>query len=338
MGNVYSQIANREGVVIPSGSIGDNEVVRGDGGANGIQGSSFTLTDAGALSGPGDLTITRAEIAGDVIVEVENTDNTSTSSHSVLLSTVGGTSGGDPKASFVVTGGETWSIGAKNDVSDYFYISRNANLATANAFFITSSAVPEIWNNGNIVCSGSINGSPRFIGLRNTSNTPGSNAQLELQVGGASGGDPKITFIVQGVGVKWHAGLDNDDSDIFKIGRGASIGTNTEFSITEGSVAKLHNGVVHNHRTVSVSDNIEITDYFVGVDDNSSPRTLTLPSTAVQGQTFTVKDEAGTAASANPITIDTAGAETIDGAATATINSDYGALRFYFDGSNYFIY
>lgn len=97
-------------------------------------------------------------------------------------------------------------------------------------------------------------------------------------------------------------------------------------------------GVTYAHRSVAVSDNIELTDYFLGCTDNSSARTFTLPSGAPRGQSFTVKDEAGTAASANSITIDTAGAETIDGAATATINSDYGALRFYSDGTNYFIY
>lgn len=108
--------------------------------------------------------------------------------------------------------------------------------------------------------------------------------------------------------------------------------------LTVNDLTTLSAGVVYAHRSVAVSDNIELTDYFVGVTDNTAGRTLTLPSGAATGQSFTVKDEAGTAGTANAITVDTAGAELIDGAATASINSDYGALRFYFDGTNYFIY
>ncbi len=50
---------------------------------------------------------------------------------------------------------------------------------------------------------------------------------------------------------------------------------------------------------------------------------------------ITIKD-AGGGAEAYPITIDTEGAETIDGAASVTIDSNYGSETLYTDGSNWF--
>lgn len=185
------------------------------------------------------------------------------------------------------------------------------------------------------------NGGAVELEVGNDSNTAGSHAQIDLNVAGASGGDPKVLYTISGVAVRWHHGSDNDDSDTFKIGQGASVGSSTEFSITTTSVSKLHNGVAYKLTTTAVSYNVLVTDYFIGVTSNAAARTITLPSTAIAGQTFTVKDQAGTAGGSGggfAITVDAAGGKTIDGAASATINSDYGSLRFYYDGTNYFIY
>lgn len=74
----------------------------------------------------------------------------------------------------------------------------------------------------------------------------------------------------------------------------------------------------------------------VGVTDTSAPRTITLDTDDVKdGHIIIVKDESGGAA-ANNITIDTEGAETIDGAASITITANYGVARIYSDGTNWF--
>lgn len=64
--------------------------------------------------------------------------------------------------------------------------------------------------------------------------------------------------------------------------------------------------------------------------------TVTLPSGVNTGQTFIIKDASGSA-NTNNITIDTAGAETIDGASTYTMNVNYQSVTVVFDGTNYFI-
>jgi hypothetical protein len=63
---------------------------------------------------------------------------------------------------------------------------------------------------------------------------------------------------------------------------------------------------------------------------------VTLPA-GVLGQVFTIKDGLGLAAPATPITITPTGADTIDGAATATINAPFGSLTLVFDGAQWIL-
>lgn len=88
--------------------------------------------------------------------------------------------------------------------------------------------------------------------------------------------------------------------------------------------------IVPTFRQKRVDDDytIDKEDYYVGVTDTSAPRTITLPALASVPLwvEYIVKDESG-GAGANNITIDGDGAETIDGAATKVINSNYGVFR-----------
>ena len=63
---------------------------------------------------------------------------------------------------------------------------------------------------------------------------------------------------------------------------------------------------------------------------------VNLPA-GVLGKTFTIKDGLGLAAPATPITITPLGADTIDGAATATINAPFGALTLVYDGAQWIL-
>jgi hypothetical protein len=63
---------------------------------------------------------------------------------------------------------------------------------------------------------------------------------------------------------------------------------------------------------------------------------VNLPA-GVLGQVFTIKDGLGLAAPATPITITPTGADTIDGAATATINAPFGSLTLVFDGAQWIL-
>lgn len=71
----------------------------------------------------------------------------------------------------------------------------------------------------------------------------------------------------------------------------------------------------------------------IGVTNTAAPRTITLPlAIAVPaGRPVTVKDESGGAAT-NNITVSRAGSDTIDGATTKVISTNYGVTTVYSDG------
>ncbi len=76
--------------------------------------------------------------------------------------------------------------------------------------------------------------------INNTNNASNlAFAQLTLESGGASGGDPRVRFAVNGVGAAdWTVGVDNSDSDKFKISSSNKLETSTRVTIdpTSGNV------------------------------------------------------------------------------------------------------
>lgn len=90
-------------------------------------------------------------------------------------------------------------------------------------------------------------------------------------------------------------------------------------------------GVKRVATAVDVSTDDEV---IIGVTDTSAARTITILSAdIVANRLFIIKDESG-AAGTNNITVATEGAETIDGAASYTISTNYGVVRMYSDGTN----
>lgn len=76
-------------------------------------------------------------------------------------------------------------------------------------------------------------------------------------------------------------------------------------------------------------------DRVIGVN-RAGVVTITLPTAELKaGRFFLIKDESG-AAGSNTITVATEGSETIDGSATDTIVTNFGAKSYYSDGTNWF--
>lgn len=79
-------------------------------------------------------------------------------------------------------------------------------------------------------------------------------------------------------------------------------------------------------------------DYLIAYTALTAGKTVIIDSAIVkEGKLYIIKDEAGTAG-INNITIDPDGTQTINGAATATINTNYGIVRVYSDGTNWFTF
>ncbi len=66
---------------------------------------------------------------------------------------------------------------------------------------------------------------PVILTVKHTDNTvSSSDANVLIQVGGASGGDPSVTYNIGGSDI-WSTGTDNSDSDAYVISLGSTLGT-----------------------------------------------------------------------------------------------------------------
>jgi len=106
--------------------------------------------------------------------------------------------------------------------------------------------------------------------------------------------------------------------------------------LTQGN-SYLSGGLVHKRTAIVTSHTASITEYILGV--TGVPTSILFDATAFSdGQVVVVKDESGAAASATAITLEPSGSQTIDGAVSQTIESPYGAVLLYSNGSNWFVY
>jgi hypothetical protein len=87
---------------------------------------------------------------------------------------------------------------------------------------------------------------------------------------------------------------------------------------------------------VTASYTVLTTDRTICYTALAAARTVTLPAaSSMTGKRITVKDEAGAAAT-NNITVSVASAGTIDGASSKVINTNFGLLNVYSNGTQWF--
>jgi hypothetical protein len=78
-------------------------------------------------------------------------------------------------------------------------------------------------------------------------------------------------------------------------------------------------------------------NYLIGFTSLSTGRTVTLPAASTMtNKTIIIKDESGSAGIYN-ITVAGAGSETIDGVSAKMINTNFGSISIYSNGSNWFV-
>ena len=117
--------------------------------------------------------------------------------------------------------------------------------------------------------------------------------------------------------------------------------SNPTHTLTLIGNSHLSGGVCHNRLHTAENYTITVADYYIGVDTNSSPVTLSLPAanSTTSGQTFVIKDEGG-AAQSNNITVHISiEGNTIDGGDSLILESPYAAVSIYSNGlTGYFVY
>lgn len=121
----------------------------------------------------------------------------------------------------------------------------------------------------------------------------------------------------------------------YSVGTTSAATTTTQTALKLGPLVNV-GALAANYVATAISYQILRSDYTIGVTNTAAARTITTPATgATTGQIWIIKDESGGAA-AFPIIV-AAGTGTIDGAASVTIPTNYGAMTVYFNGTNYFV-
>lgn len=102
----------------------------------------------------------------------------------------------------------------------------------------------------------------------------GAHAEVELNVGGTSGGDPYIRMNISG-GQGWSAGVDNSDGDKYKVSASTAVGTNDYLTIDPASaftMASVGNAQAHTWYgaswTHSAADSAILDLYSSGTNDD----------------------------------------------------------------------
>ena len=134
--------------------------------------------------------------------------------------------------------------------------------------------------------------------------------------------------------------LESGSATIMSLRDNGNVGIGTRspsHTLTTAGSTYLSGGLVHKHTTISTVYTASVTDYILGV--SAVPTEIEVDATLfAEGQVLVIKDESGATSVTDTILLSGAAAQTIDGATTVTIESPYGSVLLYSNGSNWFIY
>lgn len=231
-------------------------------------------------------------------VQIENTETANAASGARLLIKSGGVSAGDPQIRFRVGTVTDWVAGIDNSDSDNFKISASATLGSSDMISISTAggigllgAAPAT---NQVVMSVAAVGSSVLINMTNSDNTnAASHAAVRIAVGGSSGGDPYIRFNISGGSpADWSLGIDNSDSDKFKIVNASTIATSSLLTLdSSGNLTMTGNvgaGVSSTSARLHASDATDLIQILESSWANSSGSSLYLRHTRGTGGAHTV--------------------------------------------------
>jgi len=103
-------------------------------------------------------------------------------------------------------------------------------------------------------------------------------------------------------------------------------------------ISQLSGGIIHQRVYKTGDYTVTTADYYIGVNTGGGAVTLTLPAaaSALDGQTWVVKDEGGSANSNNIIVTGSADTNTIEGTNQIVLESPYASVHVYCNGATKF--
>jgi hypothetical protein len=145
-----------------------------------------------------------------------------------------------------------------------------------------------------------------------------------LEIGAGSSGDPRITFDINGTD-EWTIGVDDDDSDIFKIDTGGAVGGATKFKIDSGGDTTIAGGLTTGSTSALNSSGEVAVAAQPNITSLGTLTALTVDQINLNAGTLTITDSSDTGDKVTIVTT-THGATTV-----TTIDDDAAAAHFSFD-------
>ena len=188
-----------------------------------------------------------------------------------------------------------WRIG-NDETDDSFTISSGSALGTNNRLNVAADGITTIDGTASTVSDTALqvltnNDSNKEIRILNSSDTSSADASFVATVGGTSGGDPQIKWLVTG-GSDYTAGIDNSDADKWKLtlqnGLGASpaivctTAGEVTFPVTPAFLAFLPSGdnnVTGDGTQYTIGTNVAFTEVYDQNADFNTNGTFTAPVT-----------------------------------------------------------
>jgi hypothetical protein len=298
--------------------------------ATGMTGSIQYQVGGGTFSGSANLVFLTSSNALSVTGDITASVNMSASAYYGDGSNLSGITTGPAGSDTQVQYNDGGSMAASSNLTfDGTSLTVTGDLTasvnvSASAFYGDGSNLSGIATTGGIFTT--IDGSNAYVtSSLNIGGTSTPAAQLQV----SSSGDENL-FQVDGA---------TNSSILFVTGSGrVGIGTTApSHLLTAAGSSHLSGGLVHKRTPVASNYTASTSDYILGV--TSVPVSIEFDATSFSiGQVIVVKDESGGASSGNPVTLSPSASQTIDGVSSMEIESAYGALLLYSDGSDWFIY
>lgn len=203
------------------------------------------------------------------------------------------------------------------------------------AINVGGAANDTTWTGQSWTLTGANSTDNTVFAVTNTSNAAAaSHSYCDISVGGTtSTGDPHSRYTIPG-GTSWYAGLDNSDSDQFKIGTGTVVGTTTLLTLSTAGALTTEAGITAVTGNInSTAGNVQVaadgmghkSTYSTGVVANNGTATLTIPAGG-SGNVLLIRESQQTgSAGVFLCSSDLAIMEKIGGSATWTVTKDTGA-------------
>lgn len=295
-------------LVVSNITSSDNEIARFDSTTGKlIQNSGPTIDDNGNIDA-------NTTWAGNTRrISIVNNSN-SANSASKVTQVVGGTAAGDLYNEYRVGSARSWAEGVDNSDTQTFKITTDPSGTVTPS---TGTTVLDITSGGQV----------SFPAATLTENG--------VMIVGASG-------LLESLGVATNGQIPIGSTGANPVLSTITAGTNTSITNAAGSIT-INSGGAGQTVSITALDNTDSpytvlsTDYHMSCDTTAGVLVVDLPNAPATGTSYVVKDLSGTA-DTNNITISTAGAETIDGAATFVMNTEYESVNLLYNGSSWEIF